>query len=150
MRVASIGSQPHAWVASTTTRAWCAAAASSTASRSTSSPVDDCTTLTATTSVRSSTAPATSATATHSTSMSRPCARNGHRSEVNSGSAEMTRAPSGREAAISPIMLDVFAPMATQSVGTPTSRPNDARALSVASPQTSQLVRPPRQSPSTA
>ncbi len=150
MRVASIGSQPHAWVASTTTRASFAAAASSTASRSTSSPVDDCTMLTATTSVRSSTESATSATGTHSTSIPRPCARNGHRSEVNSGSAETTRAPSGSEAAISPTMLDVFAPIATHSVGTPTSRANEARALSVASPHPSQLVRPPRQSASTA
>ena len=68
---------------------------------------------------------------------------------MNSGSAETTRAPSGSEAAISPIMLDVFAPIATHSVGTPASRANDARAVSVASPHPSQLVRPPRQSAST-
>ena len=47
-------------------------------------------------------------------------------------------------------MLDVFAPIAIQSVGTPTIRAKDARALSVESPQPSQLVRPPRQSASTA
>ncbi len=112
--------------------------------------MDDWTTLTATTSVRSSIASGSPATGTHSTSIPRSCARKGHRSEVNSGSVETTRAPSGSHAATSPTMLDVFAPTAIHSVGTPTSRANDARALSVESPQPSQLVRPPRQSASTA
>ena len=69
---------------------------------------------------------------------------------MNSGSVDTTRAPSGSDAATSPTMLDVFAPIAIHSVGTPTSRAKDARAASVESPQPSQLVRPPRQSASTA
>jgi hypothetical protein len=131
MRRASTGSQPHACVASTTTRAPWAAAASIAVSRPVTSPVDDCTALTATTSVRSSIDSATRATGTHSTSMPRPCAMNGHRSEVNSGSADTTRAPSGTDAAISPTMVEVLAPTATQSTGTPTMRANEPRALSV-------------------
>ena len=55
----------------------------------------------------------------------------GHSSEVNSGSVETTRAPSGSEAATSPTMLDVLAPIAIHSVGTPTSRANEVLALSV-------------------
>ena len=131
MRLASTGSQPHACVASITTSASFAAAASTIASRSATSPVDDWTALTATTSVRWSIASATPATGAHSTSIPRCCARNGHRSDVNSGWAETTRAPSGSEAATSPTMLDVFAPIAIHSTGTPTSRAKEARALSV-------------------
>jgi hypothetical protein len=100
--------------------------------------------------VRSPTDAARLGTGTTSTSMPRCCARNGHSSEVNSGSVETTRAPSGSEAATSPIMLDVLAPIAIHSVGTPTSLANEARAASVKSPHCSQLVRPPRQSSSTA
>jgi hypothetical protein len=74
---------------------------------------------------------ATRATGTHSTSMPRPCAMNGHRSEVNSGAAETTRAPSGSDAANRPTIVDVFAPVAIHSTGTPTIRANEARALSV-------------------
>ena len=87
--------------------------------------------LTATTPVRSSTDCAMSDTGTHSTSMPRPCARNGHRSEVNSSSVETTRKPSGSAAAASPTMLEAFAPVATHSTGTFTIRAKEARALSV-------------------
>ena len=69
---------------------------------------------------------------------------------MNSGSVETTRAPSGSDAATSPTMLDVFAPIAIQSVGTPTSRAKEARAASVESPPPAPLVRPPRQAASTA
>ena len=69
---------------------------------------------------------------------------------MNSGSAETTRAPSGSEDATRPTMVDVLPPTAIQSVGTPTSLANEARALSVNSPQPSKLVRAARQSASTA
>jgi len=65
------------------------------------------------------------------------------------GSLETTRAPSGSAAAAKPTMLEVFAPIATRSTGTFTIRAKEARPRSVYSPQPSQLVRPPRQSPST-
>ena len=51
---------------------------------------------------------------------------------------------------MSPTMLDVLAPVAIHSVGTPIICANSSRALSVASPHCSQLVRPPRQSSRTA
>jgi hypothetical protein len=65
---------------------------------------------------------------------------------VNSTSGASTRVPSGTDEATSPIRLETFAPIATVSTGTLTSRANDARASSPGTPQCSQLVRPPRQS----
>ena len=63
-------------------------------------------------------------------------------------SGTSTRAPSGSEAATRPTNSDAVAPTETRSGCTPTIVANAARAPSVASPQCSQLVRPPRQSAS--
>jgi hypothetical protein len=138
-------------VASTTVSAPWAPAAAAIASRSATSPLDICTALNATTSVDASIAPASSAAATSRTSTPRRSwTMNGNSSEAKSTSGASTRAPSGIDAATSPMSSDTVAPIATVSGATPTSRANAARAPSALSPQCSQLVRPPRQSSSAA
>ena len=111
-----------------------------------------CTALNATTSAAASIASARRAAGTVATVTSR-CScwtRNGNSVEVNSSSGTITRAPSGSEAATSPTKPDTVAPIATRAAGTPTISANAARAPSLASPQCSQPVRPPRQSASAA
>ena len=121
------------------------------AARSATSPVAICTALNATTSVEASIAPASSAAGTVRTVTPR-CAwtRNGKSVEVNSTSGARTRVPSGSDEATRPTSPETVAPTATVDGGTPTSRANDPRAASVASPHCSQLVRPVRQSSSAA
>src|SRR4051812_15279013 len=112
-----------------------------------SSPVEDWTALTATTSMLASTASASSSSATSLTVTPRSaCARNGNSSDVNSGSAASTLAPSGTAAATCPISPETVAPTAMCSGRTRTSVANSARARSVTAVQCSQLTRPARQS----
>ncbi len=97
-REASNGSQPTAWVASTIENAPWAADAAARPSRSATVPSDDCTALKATTSVLPSIAAASWSSGAVVMSK-RPCARNGHVSELKSTSGTSTREPSGMPAA---------------------------------------------------
>ncbi len=126
-----------------------AAAASTIASRSATSPVLICTALNATASAPAATASASSATGTVRTS-SRLWTSSGNSIEVNSTSGTTTRAPSGSAVTTEPTSSDTVEPTATRVASTPTSRANAARDASVLSPQRSQLVRPPCQSASAA
>ena len=111
-RLASNGSQPQPWMASITTSASCARAASITASRSSTSPEDDWTRLAATTSVRSSISSARRSSGTTRVSTPRSaCAMNGNMSEAKSPSGTRTRAPSGTVAATSPMSAETAGPV---------------------------------------
>jgi hypothetical protein len=125
----SAGSQPSDWVASRTTRV-SGPISERSASRSTTAPSADATTLTATTSadrVRSG----RSSSGTSVTSC--PAPANGKVTLVNSRSAVSTRAPAGSDAATRPRRPETAVPRTTEDVGTPTSRAKAARAVSTAS-----------------
>ena len=99
------------------------------ASRSTRAPSAEATTLTATTSAET----VRSGRSSRGTSItSWPAPANGKVTLVNSRSAVSTRVPAGSDAATRPSRPDTALPSATDDAGTPTSRANDARAVSTA------------------
>ncbi|MGR7002953.1 hypothetical protein ACU686_41575 [Yinghuangia aomiensis] len=61
-------------------------------------------------------------------------------------SGTTTRVPGGSDAATGASRPDTFAPIVMSATSAPTSAAKDPRATSPASPQTSQLVCPVRQS----
>ena len=113
-----VGSQPVAWVTSTSTRAPVARAAAETAAASASSPVLEDTSAKATIQVSGPTAPASSASGTCRTRRS-PRARNGRTTEAKSPSTHTTSAPGGAAAAASPMNTEACEPTATRDGTTP-------------------------------
>ena len=119
---ASTGSQPTAWVRSTSVRVPCAAAAARIASRSARAPSADWTAETATRVVSSPMASASRCSGASRTRTPRPAwARNGKLTDVNSPSAHKTSLPEGSEAATSPTRGLTWLPTATAEGATPTS-----------------------------
>ena len=108
------------------------ARAARSASRSTSRPSADCTTLTATTSNSGARSPTAASSHSVTETPRSPCTANGQLTLVNSPAATSTRVPSGTAAATSPRSEDTDAPMATRSTGTPAKAANPARPASTA------------------
>ena len=91
-------------------------------------PSADCTTLTATRSASPAASTSSPAATSRTVTPRFSCAANGKVTLVNSFATVTTRVPSGTLAATSPTSWDTLAPLATVSVGTPTSRAHPARA----------------------
>src|SRR6266536_1299096 len=134
-----------------TSRAPISLLAATTAGRSSTTPVDDCTALTATRSIPGRIAATNSSPGTATTSTPRSsCTFHGNTFEVNSTVSVSTVAPSGSAAAIGTKAADTVLPTNTSAASAPTNRANDSRARPVDSSHGSQLVAPTRQSASAA
>src|SRR5262249_9706401 len=120
------GNHPTAWLPSITTKASMSLLAATTAGRSRTVPVDDCTAITATTSTPGLIAETSSSpgTATSSTPRS-SCTIHGNTFEVNSTSSVSTFAPSGSAFAIGATAPETVPPTNTSVASAPTNRAND-------------------------
>ena len=146
-RPASTGSQPAAWVASTSIWAPWSVAAALMASKSARVPSDDWTADTATIVVPARTASASRPRGASRTRTPLPTwARNGKLTDVNSPSATRTSLPGGRAAATSPTNGLTTLPIATEPASTPTRPANAVRARSTESSNPTASERPLRQS----